>query len=77
LHVNRPLALAIGRCLLEGIIISDSIFFNLGTVKVNNVGELVFHNGDYWDAHFTLPDDYIIPDQALQWMKEYQEQGIK
>jgi len=22
-------------------------------------------------------DDYIIPDQVLQWMKGYQEQGIK
>jgi len=71
LHENRPLALAIGRGLLEGIIISDSIFFNLGAVKINNVGKLVFHNGDYWDDYFTLPDDYIIPEQVLQWMKEY------
>jgi len=77
LHENRPLALAIGRGLLEGIIISDIIFFNLGAVKINNVGKLVFHNGDYWDDYFTLPDDYIIPEQVLQWMKEYQEQGIK
>jgi len=77
LHENRPLALAIGRGLLEGLIISDSIFIRLGAVKVNNVGKLLFHNVDYWKEECTLPDDYIIPEKVLQWMKEYQEQGIK
>jgi len=81
LHENRPLALAIGKWQVEnnrGIPIIE---------KTKGISEIfaVYNGRNFctgacsteWIIEATLPDDYIIPDQVLQWMKEYKEQGIK
>jgi len=84
LHENRPLALAIGKVLDESrtacIDLADGTFLQY----VSSTGEyfMVYSgagtNVELYDVSAcTLPDDYIIPEQVLQWMKEYQEQGIK
>jgi len=78
LHENRPLALAIGKVLDESrtacIDLSDGTFIQY----VSSTGEyfMVYSgsgtNVELYDVSAcTLPDDYIIPDQVLQWMKEY------
>jgi len=72
LHKNRPLALSIGRWLTNHSPIGNLVAVSNGIFICTGGPE---HFWGYTSA--TLPDDYIIPDQALQWMKEYQEQGIK
>jgi len=78
LHENRTLALAIGRWLLEG---GEGIHLGFGflwAVQGTNKSLFFVTSGPFKNQkECTLPDDYIIPDQVLQWMKEYQEQGIK
>jgi len=84
LHENRPLALAIGKMLDESrtacIDVADGTFLQY----VSSTGEyfMVYSgagtNVELYDVSAcTLPDDYTIPDQVLQWMKEYQKQVIK
>jgi len=80
LHENRPLAMAVGRWLYEagygnGIKIDETTFL----ARCSTTGKYFRFEAldDYVSNICTLPDDYIIPDQVLQWMKEYQEQGIK
>jgi len=85
LHKNRPLSLAIGRWLLSCS--SNSCLININEdviltgISKSTDGDFIFIirncGSTSWRFEITLPDDYIIPDQVLQWMKEYQEQGIK
>jgi len=76
LHENRPLALAIGRWLDEEdetIKIQDERYL----VMISTTCTKFITNKDGWGKRTynecTIPDNYIIPDQVLQWMKEYQE----
>jgi len=81
LHENIPLALAIGRLMVETAIVikCDYGYLNAVAVFKNGKTSFIFSTNGTLDRTeiCTLPDDYIIPDQVLQWMKEYQEQGIK
>jgi len=72
LHENRPLALAIGRLIDEKgapiKVLHDGETKNLYIVSVTGNR---FKVGGSTELDCTIPDDYIIPEQVLQWMKEY------
>jgi len=76
LHENRALALAIGYWLVnhDWIKVDQGYLYAVCGLGVSKKPFKVWY-GEYWADECTLPDDYIIPDQVLQWMKEYQEQG--
>jgi len=71
LHKNRPLALAIGSALLLGIINPVPCQFDSIAAIGSHNGMLFYCGSDGERREVTIPDDYIIPDQVLQWMKEY------
>jgi len=84
LHENRALAMAIGRGLFEGKvkpILVDTVMGNKNTFLLGiediKSSAAPFHTKSGYHCSVSLPDDYIIPDKVLQWMKEYQKQGIK
>ncbi|PNX48615.1 MAG: hypothetical protein BV456_09615 [Thermoplasmata archaeon M8B2D] len=87
LHENRPLALAIGRWLVEGNSITgvqvNEEYFLQGVMAFDRRVYCILNNGygEYSASSLTevsIDDDFIIPEQVLQWMKEYQqEEGIK
>jgi len=79
LHKNRPLALAIGRWLDEqGTEIRLDKYTDFTAVSASGKYFFLcnFKNGEQLSmlTSMILPDDYIIPEKVLQWMKEYREQ---
>lgn len=78
LHENKPLAMAIGRWLVETgnyVPVSETNTYWLQAVGYSLNNHLQFRYGkNIWEFIATLPYDYEIPEQVLQWMKEYKKE---
>jgi hypothetical protein len=84
LHENKPLAMAMGRWIVE----TGAFFYTSnGHSKVmdcvisisykeneDEEKQMMFYSPQsYWKTECTIPVNYEIPEQVIQWMKEYEE----